>query len=427
MGKQIKYRLVLMYWLQFAIWGSYLTSMGGYLGSIGLGQNIGWFYSVQGIVSIFTPALFGIIADRWVPAQKLLGFSHLIAASLMLYVGYTGITHGDAVQFADIFPPYVASVAFYMPTLALANSLSYTVLSNNGLDTVKEFPSIRIFGTIGFIVAMWIVDLVGIQHNAYQFIACAAWGFCLGIYSFTMPNCPVSAGDKKASAAESFGLKAFALFKSRKMLIFFIFSMLLGISLQITNGFANPFIAEFKNDSAYADVYFANHPNILISISQMSETLCILLIPFFLKRFGIKQIMLIAMLAWALRFGLFSIGDPSWPGVLLLITSMLVYGVAFDFFLISGSLFVDKETEPSIRSSAQGLFMLMTNGLGAAIGTMAAQTIVNHFVIDGAPTADRLCGWSASWEIFACYSVVVAVLFALIFRYKKNNTDIAKG
>ena len=235
MAKNIKLRLIVAYWLQFAIWGSYLTSMGGYLGSVGLGDNIGWFYSIQGVVSIFLPAIFGIIADRWVPAQRLLGVCHLIAAAFMIYTGYVGMTSGDNVQFGELFTPYVLSVAFYMPTLALANSMSYSVLSRHGYDTVKDFPSIRIFGTIGFIVSMWIVDLVGIQHNAYQFFACATWGICLGLYSFTLPNCPVNISTQKTSTAESLGLKAFALFKSRKMLTFFIFSMLLGVSLQITN------------------------------------------------------------------------------------------------------------------------------------------------------------------------------------------------
>lgn len=420
MANKMQLKLIVMNWLQFAVWGSYLTSMGGYLGSIGLVDSIGWFYSIQGIASIFMPALMGIVADKWIPAQRLLGICHFIAAVFMIYVGYVG-TFADNIQIADIFPTYAISVAFYMPTLSLSYSVSYSALERAGLDTVKAFPPIRIFGTIGFIVAMLIVDILDIQHTAQQFFICAAWGICLSLYSFALPKCSVNASTSKSSLSEALGLKAFSLFRSRKMFLFFIFSMCLGVSLQITNGFANPFISKFAEDPNYSDVFFANHANILISLSQMSETFCILLIPFFMKRFGIKQIMLIAMLAWVLRFGLFAIGNPAFPGVVFLILSMIIYGVAFDFFYISGSLFVDKETEPSIRSSAQGLFMLMTNGLGATIGTLSAQAVINKYISDNSNISEQLQGWSISWAIFASYALVVAILFALIFKYKKNS------
>jgi nucleoside transporter len=397
--------------------------MGGYLASVGIGNNIGWFYSVQGFVSIFMPALIGIVADRWIQAQRLLSYCHLLAAAGMLVVGYTGLTMGQDVTFAQIFPWYTFSVAFYMPTLALSNSVSYNALERAGLDTVSAFPPIRIFGTIGFIISMWLVDLMGMQHTYSQFFVSAAWGILLAIYAFTLPVCPTHTSGQKKGLVEALGLNAFTLFKQRKMALFFIFSMLLGVSLQITNGYANPFISSFAADSAFAGVYFVSHANLLISLSQCSETLCILLIPFFLKRFGIKSVMMIAMLAWVLRFGFFAIGAPSFPGVIWFILSMIVYGVAFDFFNISGSLFVDKETDSSMRSSAQGLFMLMTNGVGASLGMIAAQAVVNAFTgpteVDGAiyTTGD----WSSVWFIFAAYSLVVAILFALIFRYKHTS------
>lgn len=411
----LKIRLIVMNFLQFAVWGAYLTSMSRYLGSAGMGSHIGIFYSVQGIVSIFMPAIMGIIADRWVPAQKLLGASHLLAAAFMLATGLYGLQAGTEVSFSLFFTLYTLSVAFYMPTLALSNSVAYTILEKGGMDTVKAFPPIRVFGTIGFICTMWLVDVIGFQTSAMQFVVSAAIGLILGAYAFTLPNCPVSTDTKDKTLFEALGLDAFRLFKQRKMALFFIFSMFLGVSLQITNGFANPFIASFEALPQYANTFGVQHANILISLSQISEALCILLIPFFLKRYGIKNVMLIAMFAWVLRFGFFGLGNPG-NGVWLLIFSMLVYGVAFDFFNVSGALYVDQVTDPSIRSSAQGLFMIMTNGIGATVGTLTAQQVVNHFVYSQADAAAQVAGWSSTWLIFAGYALVVAVLFAIIFK-----------
>ena len=412
----IKIRLTVMNFLQFAVWGAYLTSMGTYLAGVGLGSHIGIFYAMQGIVSLFMPAILGIIADRWVPAQRLLGTSHLLAALFMGGAGYYAMEAGSEVAFGPLFLLYSLSVAFYMPTLGLSNSVAFTALEQAGLDTIKDFPPIRTFGTIGFICSMWLVDLMGFQANYMQFFTCAVWGLLLALYANTLPGCPVSKGGARKSLVEALGLNAFLLFKQRKMAIFFIFSMLLGVSLQITNGFANPFITSFQAIPEYADTFGVQHANLLISLSQVSETCCILLIPFFLSRFGIKRVMLIAMVAWVLRFGLFGLGNPG-SGVWMFILSMLVYGVAFDFFNVSGSLFVDRETDISIRSSAQGLFIIMTNGIGATVGTLSAQAVVNRFV-DFSSTEPQVAGWSQAWFIFAAYALVVAVVFALVFRYK---------
>jgi len=250
----------------------------------------------------------------------------------------------------------------------------------------------------------------------------------LGLYSFTLPNCPVSTDTTDKTLAQALGLDAFKLFKQRKMALFFIFSMLLGVSLQITNGFANPFIASFEADPLFADTFGVQHSNILISLSQISEALCILLIPFFLRRYGIKRVMIIAMMAWVMRFGFFGLGNPG-SGVWLLVLSMLVYGVAFDFFNVSGSLFVDKETPHHIRSSAQGMFMLMTNGIGATIGTLGAQWVVNQYtswqeVMVGGETKSLMLGeWSSVWFIFAGYALLVTIFFAILFRYKHERSD----
>lgn len=408
----LKIRLALMNFLEFAVWGAYLTSMGTYLVNHGMAQHIGIFYAMQGIVSIFMPAIMGIVADRWIPAQRLLGFCHLIAGLFMGAMVYYANTAGGDIAFGTLFTLYSISVAFYMPTLALANSVAYNALTKAGLDTVKDFPAIRVFGTVGFICTMWLVDLMGFQANEFQFATSGLIGILLFLYTFSLPACPVSSSNEKQSISEALGLKAFALFKQKRMAIFFIFSMLLGVSLQITNGFANPFITSFGSIPEYADTFGVQHANMLISLSQMSETVCILLIPFFMKRFGIKNVMLIAMFAWVLRFGLFGAGNPG-SGVWMFILSMIVYGVAFDFFNISGSLFVDKSTDSEIRSSAQGLFMLMTNGIGATIGTLGAQQVVNHFSVDG------VTEWQSCWYIFAAYALVVGIAFALIFRPKK--------
>lgn len=418
----IKVRLIIMNFLQFAVWGAYLTSMGSYLVNVGLAEHIGMFYAMQGIVSLFMPAILGIIADRWIPAQKLLSFSHFTAALFMAIAGYYGMTKGADVNFGTLFSFYSLSVAFYMPTLALSNSVAYTALDKAGLDTIKTFPPIRIFGTIGFICSMWVVDLLGLQNNYGQFFACALIGVFYGVYALTLPDCPVSKSDKAKSMVEALGLRAFTLFKQKKMAIFFIFSMLLGVSLQITNGYANPYISSFGDILEYANTFGVQHANILISLSQVSETLCILLIPYSLKRFGIKYVMLIAMLAWVLRFGLFGAGNPG-NGVWMFILSMIVYGVAFDFFNISGSLFVDRETDREIRSSAQGLFVIMTNGFGATIGTLGAQAVVNYFV-DFNNEAPQIVQWQSAWYTFAAYALVVAVVFAFVFKYKHRPEDI---
>lgn len=414
-----KVKLTVLNFMEFAVWGAYLTSMGTYLARVGMAGQIGWFYSVQGFVSLFMPALMGIVADRWMEAQRLLSLSHLLAGIFMLAASVYGYQTGDAVQFAPLFTLYTLSVAFFMPTIALSNSVAYSALDQAGLDTVKAFPPIRVFGTVGFIISMWIVDLGGMQSTPLQFGWSGLLSIVMAAYAITMPHCPVSTGSRK-SLSDALGLKAFALFRNYRMALFFIFSMFLGVCLQITNGFANPFITSFQNIDAFKDTFGVQHANILISLSQMSETLCILLIPFFLKRFGIKRVMLLAMLAWVLRYLFFAVGDPG-SGVVWFVLSMIVYGVAFDFFNISGSLFVDKETSLDIRNSAQGLFMMMTNGLGASIGTLSAQMVIDRYVNSLGTNADPMTvwhGWNTCWYIFAGYALVVAVAFAIMFRYK---------
>ena len=412
----LKVRLALMNFLQFGVWGVYLTCMGIYLSNIGMASHIGPFFAMQGIVSIFMPALMGIVADRWIPAQRLLGFCHLLAGMFMSAAAWYGHTQGNSAEFSILFSLYSLSVAFYMPTLALSNSVAYNALSRAGLDTVKDFPPIRVFGTIGFICSMWFVDIMGFKANEIQFVVSAAISFILFFYTFTLPACPVLEKKEHKTFVDALGLQAFTLFKQKKMAIFFLFSMLLGVSLQITNGFATPFIESFASIPEYANTFGVQHSVILYSISQISETLCILLIPFFMKRYGIKNVMLMAMFAWVFRFGLLGAGNPG-GGVWMFVASMIIYGVAFDFFNISGSLFVDQSTDPSMRSSAQGLFMLMTNGLGATIGSFAAQAVVDfHTGVSGA------VAWQSCWYVFAAYALGVGFSFAVVFRPKYINS-----
>ncbi len=412
-ARSLQVKLALLSFLEFGVWGAYLISLGNYLARIGLATQIGWFYTVQGIVSLFMPAIIGILADRWIQAQKMLSLCHILAGCFMGAAGVYCLTTSQ-VEFGPLFALYTLSVAFFMPTIGLGNSVAFNALTEANLDTIKHFPPIRVFGTVGFICSMLFVNFTQFQTNAYQLITSAALSFILAAYALTMPACKVKKG-QKSSLADSLGLKAFKLFKQKRMAIFFIFSMFLGVSLQITNSYGNTFITSFENLAEFADTWGAHNANALISLSQISETLCILLIPFCLKRFGIKGVMLMSMFAWVLRFGFFGIGDTG-SGLWLLILSCIVYGVAFDFFNVSGGLYVDKETTSDLRSSAQGLFMMMTNGLGATIGTLCAQAVVNHFVFSQTTAEAQHEGWVTSWMIFAGYALVVAVLFMFIFK-----------
>jgi nucleoside transporter len=413
--KSIQARLAGLSFLEFAVWGAYLTSLGSYLASVGQATHIAWFYAVQGVVSIFMPALIGICADRFIQAQKMLSLCHLIAGLFMVGAGWYAMSAGDAIDIIPLFTLYTISVAFFMPTIGLSNSVAYTALNKAGLDTIKDFPPIRVFGTVGFICAMLFVNFTGFQNTYAQLFTSGIISFVMAAYSLTMPQCPTTKATGKVNFVDAFGLRAFTLFKDKQMAIFFIFSMLLGVSLQITNGFANPFIQSFGQIPEYQGLWGVENANALISISQMSETLCILLIPFFLRRYGIKIVMLMAMVGWVLRFGFFGIGNPG-SGVWLFILSMIVYGVAFDFFNVSGSLYVDQKTDVSIRSSAQGLFMIMTNGIGATVGTLCAQQVINHLVYSRPEGIEQVAGWSQSWLVFAGYAAVIAVLFLLIFK-----------
>lgn len=411
-----------MNFLQYFIWGAWLISFGSYAGnSLNFdGVQIASFFATMGIASLFMPGLMGIIADRWVPAEKLLGMCHLAGAGLLIAASFQ-------TAYLPLYVYMLLAVMCYMPTLALSNSVAYNALEKEKLDIVKDFPPIRVWGTVGFIAAMWAVDFSGFKYSETQLLLAASAAILLGVYAFSLPKCDINKKVESASLIDSFGLRAFTLFKDKKMAIFFIFSMLLGAALQITNGFGDLFLSSFSAIPEYADSFGVKHSVVLLSVSQISEVAFILTIPFFLKRFGIKNVMIISMFAWVLRFGLFGAGNPG-SGLWMLLLSNIVYGMAFDFFNISGSLYVEQNTNSSIRASAQGVFMIMTNGIGAIVGSYSAGFVVEHFTeeLEVAGKVLAVTNWPSTWYTFAGYMVVVTVLFALIFKYKHQPETISK-
>ncbi|MGE0090338.1 MAG: nucleoside permease [Bacteroidales bacterium] len=411
----IKNRLILMNFFQFFIWGSWLLTIGAYWFQTKQwsGNDFGAIFSTMGIASIFMPAIAGIIADRWVNAERLYGSFHIIAAVILFLVPQVNNPE-------TMFWIMLINMMFYMPTISLSITVAYSSLNKSNLDIVKEYPPIRVWGTIGFIAALWIVSLANFEKSAMQFYVASAASLFLGIYAFTLPKCEPLGGTTKKSFVSALGLNAFALFKNARMAIFFVFAMLLGASLQLTNAYGDTFLHDFAKLDIYKDLIAVKFPAIIMSISQISETLFILTIPFFLRKFGIKKVMLMSMFAWVLRFGLFAYGNPA-DGLWMIILSCIIYGMAFDFFNISGSLYVESQSEPGIRASAQGLFMMMTNGFGAFLGSRVSGYVIDKFYLikDAAPEAIQY-DWKGIWLAFAAYSLLVAVLFAILFKYKHD-------
>jgi len=393
-----------MQFLEFFIWGAWLISFGNYMVSRGMGDKIGTLFATAGIASFIMPTIVGIIADRWLNSEKLLGILHLLGAGCLLMAS-------KATTFNELYLCIFLNALVFMPTIGLSYSVCYSIMVSCKMDTVNDFPSIRTWGTVGFIIAMWIVNLAGWGTSPNQLLLASASALVLGIYAFTLPPSPPTKVQKGSSLISVLGLDALILLKERKMAIFFLFAVLLGVCLQITNSYGSAFLGSFRAD--YPNSFVVNYNNILLSVSQISEALFILTIPFFMRRFGIKTVMLMSFGAWVLRFGLFGVGNPG-NGLVWLIFSMIIYGMAFDFFNISGSLFIEKETPSKFRASAQGMLMMVTNGLGAILGNYSAEAIINHHTHEG------VTAWSACWFIFAGYALIIGILFALFFRYKKE-------
>ncbi len=412
----IKLRLTLVSFMQFFVWGAWLITIGTYCiaAKHWTFPQFGAIFSTLAVSSLFMPALTGIMADKWINAEKLYGILHILYGLVLLYL--------PQVNDPDTFYYVVfAAMICYMPTISLSNSLSYAILKREGLDVVKVFPPIRVWGTIGFIVAMWATNLSGSKTNSNQFLIAAVGAILLGIYAFTLPKVPPPKTiSKEANFVEQLGLKAFKLFANYKMALFFFFSMLLGAALQLTNMYGDAFLFDFSKNPLYAHSFVVKYSTIILSVSQMSETLFILTIPFFLKRFGIRNVMLMSMFAWVLRFGLFAYSDPSVAGTAMILFSCIVYGMAFDFFNISGSLFVETTTDTSIRSSAQGLFMMMTNGVGAYLGSKVSGWVIGKYFI----LANGNTDWHGAWLSFAIYAFIIAILFMIFFKHKHDPNKL---
>jgi len=411
----LKSRLTIMNFLQFFIWGAWLLTIGAYWfqNKNWSGTNFGAIFSTMGVASLFMPAIAGIIADRWVNAERLYGIFHIIGAILLSII--PSINNPDTFYWVLLL-----TMMFYMPTLALAITVAYSSMKKSGMDIIKDYPSVRVWGTVGFIVALWVVSLLGFETSPYQFYVAAGCSLVLGLYAFTLPKCPPLARGHKTKIMEELGLNAFRLFKSSKMALFFIFAMLLGGALQLTNAYGDTFLHDFANIPKYKDLIAVRYPAIIMSISQISETLFILTIPFFLRKFGIKKVMLMSMFAWVLRFALFGLGNPA-DGLWMIILSCIIYGMAFDFFNISGSLFVETQSSPDIRASSQGLFMMMTNGFGAFLGSRISGIVIDKYYTLG----DGAFDWKGIWFAFAGYALVVAILCAFFFKHKHVPEETA--
>lgn len=410
----LKLRLILMNFLQFFVWGAWLITIGAYWfqNKQWSGTSFGAIFSTMGIASLFMPALMGMVADKWINAEKLYGTLHIGGAVMLACVPMVDDPH-------TMFWVMLLNMVFYMPTIALAITVAYNALKGRGMDVVRDYPPIRVWGTIGFIAALWTTSLLKLETSSGQFYVASAASLLLGLYAFTLPPCPPKLGRGTGrSLVDTLGLSSFRLFRDRNMAVFFVFAMLLGAALQLTNAYGDTFLHDFANVDAYKDTIAVRYPAIIMSISQISETLFILTIPFFLKRFGIKTVMTISMLAWFLRFGLFAYGDPG-AGLWMIVLSCIVYGMAFDFFNISGSLFVEQQSDPRIRASAQGLFMLMTNGIGAVLGSAISGWMIDRFFT----AADGSKDWHGIWITFAIYALAMAVAFVPLFRTPKQPAE----
>ncbi|WP_316784068.1 nucleoside permease [Pedobacter frigiditerrae] len=451
----IKFRLTIMSFMQFFVWGAWLITIANYWFGTKQwdGAQFGLIFATMGFASLFMPTITGIIADKWINAEKLYGILHILYAATLIYIPQVESPN-------EFFWTIFLAMCFYMPTISLSNSISYTTLKSSNLDVVKDFPPIRVWGTVGFIAAMWITNLTGSKASANQFYIAGVAALALGLYSFSLPKCPPSKLlEEKSTIFQKFGLDAFKLFADYKMALFFIFSMFLGGALQLTNAYGDVFLDEFKLFPVYAESFVIKYSTIIMSISQVSETLFILAIPFFLKRFGIKKVMVIAMLAWVFRFGLFAYGDPA-GNLWMIVFSCVVYGMAFDFFNISGSLFVETSTTAKTRSSAQGLFMMMTNGFGAVLGSVVSGWMIQKYFTKaytdiqslaehvGSASNDKhllkflgdkgisvlengnlsraldVKDWHTIWLSFTIYALVITVLFMIFFKHKHTRAEV---
>lgn len=401
----LKLRLIVLQVLQYFILGCWILTIGAYWFQTRQwpGTEFGAIFSTIGIASLFMPALAGIVADRWINAEKLYAAFHL-GGALTLFV------MPQVASPTQMFWVMLLNMVFYTPTISLSVAVSYSAMQAAGMDVVRDYPPIRVWGTVGFIIALWVVSLSGLETSATQFLIASAASLALAVYSLTLPKCPPLAKSISGDWVSNLGLRGFTLLKDSNMAIFFLFIMLLGAALQLSSAYGDTFLHDFRAIDEFRQAFAVRHPAVILSISQISEVLFILVIPFVMRRFGIKTVVLVSMLAWALRFALFAYGDPA-GGLWMIVLSCVIYGIAFNFFHISGSLFIETAVEPSMRASAQGLFFTMSNGFGALFGSLAGGIVIDqYFVVNGS------FDWHGIWLAFAGFAAMTAVLFGMLFR-----------
>lgn len=401
-----RFQLSTMMFLEFFIWGGWFVTLGTFLGQnlSATGAQTGMAFSTQSWGAIIAPFIIGLIADRFFNAERILGFLHLVGA-VLLYMMF------QSEDFTNFYPFVLGYMILYMPTLALVNSISFYQMT----DPSKQFSSIRVFGTLGWIVSGVVISLVFGWDSAmareegmlkYTFLMAAVASAVLGIFSFTLPKTPPSSKGEKVTLSDILGLEALALLKGRNFLMFFISSVLICIPLAFYYQNANPFLSEVGMED----------PTFMMSIGQISEALFLLLLPFFFKKFGFKITLLAGMLAWVLRYLLFAYGNAG-ELVYMLILGIALHGICYDFFFVSGQIYTDSKAGPKIKSAAQGLITLATYGVGMLIGFWVAGQISDLYL-----NADGTHDWQQIWIVPAGFAFVVMIIFAIFFK----NEDIAK-
>ena len=403
MNTKTKIQLSLMMFLQFFIWGGWFVTLGTFLGDDlnATEAQKGMAFSTQSWGAIIAPFFIGLIADRYFNAEKILGVLHLIGAVIMYYMA-------QAESFDAFYPLVFAYMVAYMPTLALVNSVSFFQMK----DPAKEFSLIRVFGTIGWIVAGLVISYVfhwdskesisqGALSNTFTMVAIAS--LILGLISFTLPKTPPSQSDGAISISDILGLDALKLLKDRNFLMFFITSILICIPLAFYYQQANPFLVELEMEN----------PTGKMTLGQISEVLFMLLLPFFFKKFGFKKTLLVGMLAWAVRYALFAYGNAG-ELTFMLIMGIALHGICYDFFFVSGQIYTDFKAGEKVKSAAQGLITLATYGVGMLVGFWVAGKISDKYTL-----TDGTRDWLVIWMIPAVFALGVMVLFIVVFKDEK--------
>jgi nucleoside transporter len=405
MNPRIRLQLSTMMFIQFFIWGAWAVTMGTYLGKIGFqGTDIGRAYSTTAWAAIVSPFFVGMIADRFFSAEKVLGVMHLLGAVLM----YWASTLTSPWPFFWVLLGYALC---YMPTLALVNAISFHQMRDPG----KEFPAIRVLGTFGWIVAGVAIGIMKIEPTVVPLRIAAGCSLLMGVYSFFLPKTPPKSVGRRVTISDILGLDALRLMKDLSFTIFVLGSLLVCIPLAFYYGFTNPFLNEAGMERTA----------LLQSGGQMSEVIFMLLMPFFFARLGLKKMLLVGMGAWALRYVLFAFGN-SEAMVWMFYIGILLHGICYDFFFVTGQIYVDKKAPETVRANAQGFIGLVTYGVGMVIGNMIAGRVVEHYQVMDSTGKIVAHNWQTIWIIPAAMAAAVIIMFALLFKEPKDASGAAK-